>query len=104
MRFDQFFVIRQAAHIHAELHARIERREPPRFRRAHGHAQRSQPLVVHLRAAREVVHRAKFVEHHHPVQYLPLPQHQLEGVFFALVTVLLVLALAKAPAIDRQRH
>ena len=31
VRFDQFVVVGQAAHVHARLHARIECGKPPRF-------------------------------------------------------------------------
>src|SRR4026207_1545367 len=51
-----------------------------------------------------LVERADLVEHHHPVEYLAVPEHQLEGVFLSDVPVLVAFALAETPAVDRERH
>ena len=104
IRLDHLFKIRQAAHIHANFYPRLQCRQPPRLRRAHGHAQNAQALRIHFPPLRQVIERAELVEHHHSVEHSSLPKHLLERVFFSRSPNLFVLALAKAPAINRQRH
>ena len=67
------------------------------------HPKCAQPSRVNLGPAGQVVQRAKLIEHHHPEQYLPPPEHQLEGILFARLTIGFLLALAETPAIDGQR-
>ena len=104
LRLDQFGRVGEAADVHAEPHARVERGQPPGLGGAHRHAHRAEAMGIDLGTAGEVVERADLVEHHHPVEHLAVPEHQLEGVFLSDVSVRVPFALAETPAVDRERH
>ena len=100
---DQFLEISETADIHTNLDSGIERSEPPRFLvGARGHPECAQPSRVNLGAAGQAVERAKLIEHHHPEQYLPPPEHQLEGILFARLTIGFLLALLVLPSMRRK--
>ena len=86
------------------MNTRIKGRKPPRFGCAHGHSQDTHALGIHFWTAGEIFKGAELVKHHHSKEHLPLPQHELEAVFLAGLSVTCGFALAKTPAINGQRH
>src|SRR5208337_2687184 len=102
--FYEFLVVRETAHVHAQMDTRVESCKPPCFSCAHRHPEDTQTLGIDFGATGEIVKCAEFVKHHHSEKDLPVPQHELEGVLFAALSIGLVLALAEAPTVNGEGH